>query len=445
MQCEPNPVDAVHQKVVVTYSPKEVNECFTKELKKASRGAKVPGFRPGKAPTKILKQRFGARALYESHNLLVDRAWKHVIQKMDLEPMTRPEVDFDQDLNIGHDFTFSFSFEVFPTFDLQDHASLQVDQKKWTISETRLDEELNQLCNQLGEWNEIQDRQESEDGDQVTFSLKGLDAEGNEVDSLNTDEESVVLGSKQLIPELEASLIGKKVDDVAEVGYTFPDTHPTAELASTQITFVCTVKKIEFKTLLTLEELAEKRKEDSVDDLKSKIAQDVEANYTKQAQSESRQAVSELLKDQYTFEVPPTVLQRSIDHQLNQDQNNQSNKESDQDHSDEEIAEATAKVSRDLRLEALVNRLSREYKLKATEEEVREQMLSFLQGAGEFGFQLFQHYQKPENRERLEMMIVENKVFDAVLEQAQINWIDASIPTKAEEEEKAAAQVESEK
>ena len=108
MKCEPNAVDAVHQKVMVTYSPKEVSECFKKELKKASRGAKIPGFRPGKAPLKILRQRFGARALYESHNLLVDRAWKHVVQKMKMEPMTRPEVDFEQDLDVGKDFTFSF-------------------------------------------------------------------------------------------------------------------------------------------------------------------------------------------------------------------------------------------------------------------------------------------------------------------------------------------------
>ena len=95
--------------------------------------------------------------------------------------------------------------------------------------------------------------------------------------------------------------------------------------------------------------------------------------------------------------------------------------------------EATTKATQDLRLEALINRLSKEYSLKATEDEVREKMLSFLQGAGEFGFQLFQYYQQPENRERLEMMIVEDKVFDAVLEQAQVNWIDSLIPTKEEE------------
>ena len=117
MKCEANAVDAVHQKVLVSYSPKEVSECFNKELKKASRGAKIPGFRPGKAPVRILRQRFGAQALYESHNLLVDRAWKHVIKEMQMEPMTRPEVDFDggQDLSVGKEFSFSFSFAYFPS------------------------------------------------------------------------------------------------------------------------------------------------------------------------------------------------------------------------------------------------------------------------------------------------------------------------------------------
>ena len=365
---------------------------------------------------------------------LVEKAWTHVLQELKFEPMSRPELEDLNDMaSTSKGLAFKLSFEIIPEFELLDSASFELESTEWTTSDEAIEARVAEMCEQMGEWVALKRRKKAREGDQVVFSLKALE-NGEELSAFSADEERVELGSKTMIPELESAFVGVKVEDEVKVDYTFPEEHPNEELKNKSVTFVCAIKEVNEKSPLSPEELATKLNEENIEALKAKLGEEMAKEKNAAEAQALRGALAKQMRERYTFPVPPSALNEQAHHRLH---NGHQHAEGEAcEHSAEDEEKARVEAAADLRMEAVMRKLSQTHEVSVSEKEVNDRIFAMLRDAGEFGFQLFQLYQEPKNKARLKDAIIEDKILDKVLEGASVKVTKAEIKpeeTTAEE------------
>ena len=167
-------VDQFSRKVTITVPQAQVSQSFSERFDQLNKNNGVPGFRKGKAPVNVLRQKFGQQVPFEIHDRLINDGWKQAIVELNLAPVTQPELQNDRLASANSDFSFSLTFEVAPTINLAelDWTSIEVSSKDWQLSDARLDAEIQQLAKRNGEWTETS--APSANGHQVSFSLEGV-------------------------------------------------------------------------------------------------------------------------------------------------------------------------------------------------------------------------------------------------------------------------------
>ena len=435
MQATVHEIDSFTQRVSFDFSADQITGLYNSEMKKLKGKVNIPGFRKGKVPTGMLKKRYGQGVLMDIQQDLIQKAWSHVIRELKLEPMSQPELEgLDQLASVTGGLSFKFSFDMIPPFELLEASSFELERTEWSCSDEAVEARLAEMCDQMGEWVPLKRRKKAREDDQVVFSLKAFEGE-QELSELASEEERVVLGSKTMIPELEEAFVGLKLEGEAKVDYTFPEEHPNEELKGKAVTFVALVKEINEKAPLKPEELPEKLNEEGdLEALKAKIAEEMTNERNKGEAQKLRSELAKLMRERYDFGVPPAAVNEQANHRLNSSHNHADGEAGEHDHSAEEEEEARLEAARDLRMEAVLRRLAQDFEVTITDREVNDRIFEMLRGAGEFGMQIFQFYQQPQNKARLKESLVEDKVLDKILDEASVKVVTAEIkPEEAEE------------
>jgi trigger factor len=428
MNVASNEIEGLRQQVSFTFDQNEIQKKYQNELRLLQGKVSVPGFRKGKIPFKVLQQRYGRGVLANLEQGYLTQAWGHILQELKLVPMSEPQLNMDKPIHIKRDFVFDFTFEVVPTFELIDGKDLSFEKVEWSISEERLAEEVQSLRNRMGEWIDLKKRTKARHGDQVVFSLQGYEGE-EELTELHTPEESVELGQKQLIPALEEAMFGLEVDNEFTADYEFPADHNTESLANKSVTFKGKVAKIQEKQPLSMDDLLEKMAVDDVQALHDQIKAQVEDSYQRKDQSGLREEALRQVRESLDFSVPVSALEDQVRRRLNHNRD-----DDDSDHTAEEEETARTLAAQDIRLEAFVQRFSQRNQLEISDQEVTAHILEIMKATGNFGMQLFELYREPKNRERLKASLLEDKVMDTLIENAQVAIKQENVPTLADEE-----------
>jgi|GEM_PF-1756516 len=438
MQATVHEIDSFTQRVSFDFSPDQISGLFNSEMKKLKSKVNVPGFRKGKVPAGMLKKRYGQGVLMDIQQDLIQKAWTHVVRELKLEPMSQPELEeLGAMASVDGGLSFKFSFDTIPPFELLDASGFELERTEWTCSDEALEARVTEMCEQMGEWVALKRRKKARAQDQVVFSLQALEGD-EELSALASEEERVVLGSKTMIPELEEAFVGLKLEEEAKVDYTFPEDHPNDEIKGKTVTFIAAVKEINEKSPLKPEELPEKlNHEGDLDSLKAKLAEEMADERNKGEAQKLRNELAKLMRERYDFGVPPAAVNEQAHHRLHSAHNHAQGEACDHDHSAEEEETAREEAARDLRMEAVLRRHAQESEVTITDREVNDRIFEMLRGAGEFGMQIFQFYQQPQNKARLKESIIEDKVLDKILEGASVKVVSAEIKPEANEADKA--------
>ena len=430
MQADVHSLESFTQRISFSFTGAEVSKAFTSELNKLAARVNIPGFRKGKVPPKVLRQRFGQGALMEAQQALIQQAWTHMITDLAMKPMSSPALGDLKDLaSETSGLSFSFSFEAMPPFELLDPKSLQLSRTRWSASEAAVTQRLNKMCEQAGEWVALKRRKKARAGDMMTFSLKGT-VGGEPLPLLDSEREQVVLGSQSIIPALEDAFVGAKAGDDVKVSYTFDDTHPNDELKGKTVDFECKVIDVQQREPLTPEALAEKVKLESVDAVRAKIAEELIADKSRAEGQRLRNDLVTQLRARYDFPVPPTALAEQASHRLHSGHSHAHGEACD--HSAEDEAKAREEAAADLRLDAVLARVVESEGVKVSDREVQDRLFEMVRTSGELGWQLFQFYNEPKNRERLKASLQEDKALDKIIELASVSEVEAEIEPIAE-------------
>src|SRR3954471_17406583 len=266
-------VNATRKNVRVEIPTDVVNAEIERIARDYSRKARVPGFRPGKTPPRVIKQRFKDQILHDVAHDLIPRAVDDALREKGLEAVDTPDV---REVNIeeGQPLTFTASFDTVPEFDPGDLATIAFKRASNAINDEALELALQRLRDR-GARNEPVEGRGVDHGDTVTLDLERRDAGG--APDTHSDV-NIEIGAKANPPGFDEQLLGLEVGATKEFSIHYPQDYPIGELANTDVSYTVTVKGIKRRVLPELDdEFAKDLGEyETLDALKARVRADLE-------------------------------------------------------------------------------------------------------------------------------------------------------------------------
>lgn len=302
------------QKTLTIEIPSEIVDAEIARVAKGySKQARLPGFRPGKVPTTIIKQRFKDQILHDVMHGLIPRAVDEALQERGLEPVDTPNIK-DVALEEGQPLTFTAAFETVPAFDPGDLGTLAATRPSAAVSEPSVDEMLERLRERAARFEPVEGRPVGE-GDTVVLDIERTQTEGAPDRHENV---SIELGAPANPPGFDANLIG--LDVGAEKTFTihFPEDYPVKEMAATEVTYAVTVKEVRRKVLPALDDEFAKDLGafDSLAALRARVRSDLQEEADEHARRHVRSSLLKQLADRVSVELPASLVEREIDRRL---------------------------------------------------------------------------------------------------------------------------------
>ena len=278
-----------------------------------SKQARLPGFRPGKVPSNIIKQRFREQIHHDVMHDLIPRAVEEALQERGIEPVTTPDIK-DVSLREGEPLKFTAAIETVPPFDPGDLSTISLRQPSATITDDAVDRALERL-RERGAKHETVEGRPLADGDTAVIDIDRTDPDGK-VD--HHDNASVELGAAGNPPGFDQNLIGMNAGEEKTFGVHFPEDYPATDMASTDVTYKVKVKDVRRKVLPVLDDEFAKDVGDfeSLAALRARVRTDMEADAEHHAKQHVRNDLLKALGERVSFELPSSLVDREIDRRL---------------------------------------------------------------------------------------------------------------------------------
>jgi len=278
-----------------------------------SKRARIPGFRPGKAPTRVIKQRFKDQILHDVAHDLVPRAVDEALRERGVEPVDTPDI-LDVLVEEGRAMTFTASFDTVPAFDVGPYETITITRPSNRVEDEAVNQALERLRNRAARFEPVEGRGIVE-GDIVTVDLERTDPDGK-VDK-HTDV-TVELGASANPPGFDAELLGLEAGGTKSFTVHYPADHPIGELANTDVSYTVTVKGLKRRVLPDLDdEFAKDLGEfETLDALTTRVRDDLEHEARHAADRAVRGDLMKQLAARVSFEVPHSLIERETDRRL---------------------------------------------------------------------------------------------------------------------------------
>jgi trigger factor len=299
-------LDPTKVKLTVEVEPKRVKQAFDRAARELAKQVSLPGFRPGKAPRRLLEQRFGDGVIAQTamENSLSD-FYVEALREQDLDVVSQPEVDVET-FDEAEGCTFTATVEIRPTFDPPEHEGIDVTFPEWDVDDEDVVAQLEQMRERFAEVDEVERAAAS--GDLVTLSLR-VEVDGEELDSAHVEDALYEIGSKGVTPKLDDELVGKGAGDEFSYEDALPDEYP--ERGGEQATFHVTVKDVREKTLPELDDdfAATASGFDSIDELRKDVRDSLLRRKIEQAQHDLRGRILEAYLARVDVPLPEAMVE----------------------------------------------------------------------------------------------------------------------------------------
>jgi trigger factor len=250
MQVSVESIGSLERRIEVSVPKEQIEQAVDERLKKVSRTAKLKGFRPGKAPIKVIRQQFGAQVRQEVVGDLVQSSFTQAVSEAKLVPVTGPRIE-PVATAPGEDLKYRATFEVFPEVKLAKVEGLAVNRQVADVTEADIEAMVQNLREQRPKFEAV-DR-ESREGDRVTMDFQGQ-LDGKPFEGSEGKDVAVVLGAGRMLKDFETGITGVKAGDTKQVAVGYPADYHNKDLAGRTADFSVQVKKVEEKLLPPLDD-----------------------------------------------------------------------------------------------------------------------------------------------------------------------------------------------
>ena len=301
----------LERKLTVSIPVDEYNSKFESKINKIRVEAKLDGFRKGKVPTDVLKQRYGASIHGDVVNELIQNSYPPALAENNLRPASPPTVDLESE-DPTKPISYSATFEVFP--DITPKLSRWTSYEEVTISieEDDIDLAIKDIVKRYGDWEDVS--RKSQKDDQVILDFTGT-INGEEFEGNSAIDFKLILGSNSMIPGFEDSIIGKKPSEFS-IKSTFPDDYFKKDLAGIEAEFKINLKIVqELSAAKVDEELFKKLEMDVKDEeaFKEEITNRMKKEVALQEKDLTKESIYETLLKTNKISVPKVTVNEQAD------------------------------------------------------------------------------------------------------------------------------------
>src|ERR1700689_2008179 len=250
MQVSVESISKLERRMQVQVPAERVTKEIAARLQKLSRTARLNGFRPGKAPIKVIRQQFGQQVHREVIGELLQSSFAEAVTEKQLSPAGNPRIE-PQSMDEGQDLKYVATFEVFPEVALQPLDSLELEKITAEVTESDIDAMIERLRKQQMKYSPV--TRAAAAGDKATIDFEGA-IDGVPFAGGKGENIAIVLGEGRMLPELEQGLVGASLSEKRDVAVNFPADYRATELAGKQAIFATQVKSVEEPVLPEVDE-----------------------------------------------------------------------------------------------------------------------------------------------------------------------------------------------
>lgn len=399
-----------------------VDGAVDQRLREASRNVRLPGFRPGKVPMRVMKQRFGAGVRQEVLGEVISQTFQEAVQSENLRPAGQPKIE-PKSFDAGKDIEYTAIFEIFPTVAVKDVAGFDVKKPVADVTEDDVNEIIEVFCKQQGSLETVE--RAAEEGDTVVIDFVGT-RDGEAFEGGSGDDLSLELGSGRMIPGFEDGISGMSAGDKKSLDLTFPDDYQQEDLQGAAVQFDITVKEVKAMELAPLDDklfASYGVEEGGEETFRAEVKKNMERELRNAVQNHVKQQVMDAIVDAHAdLEIPSSLVGQEINamrSQMFQQFGGQANQNMDlQSILPDEMFKEQAE--RRVKLGLLLSEMIGKFDLQADSAKVRAMIEDIASTYQEPEEVVNYYYSENEQLAQIESRVLEDQIVDKVLEAASV-------------------------
>ena len=366
-----------------------VTKATEKVARDLARVARIPGFRPGKAPVTLIRRRFAGDIQGEVLQSLVPEYLEKALDEKKLVPVTRPEVD-KVEFKEGEPLKFRAVFEVLPEFELGNYQGLEIQVDAVEAGEAQVDKVVEEMRERAATFVPVEGRA-AKDGDFALIKLSGMPEGGG--DPVEADNIMCHIGAEETLESFTENLRGANPGETKKFQSKYPDDYPDQKLAGKTYDYSVEVLAIKEKKLPEVNDefakdaAGEASGVTTVAELRKKILENLEAAKEEQQSSQAREKILEALVKKHDFPVPEALVEHQMDVRLERTVRSLTAQGVDPRAVNVDWVSLRRRqhdrAVDDVKAELLLDRIADAEKIEATDEDVEKEISALAERSGE--------------------------------------------------------------
>ncbi len=411
--------DGLKHTYQVSVAPEEIEMRVKTRIMDSGKKAKIPGFRPGKAPLQILQQRYEASVRPEVIRAMIDETYRKVLVEKKLRPAGQPQITVDS-YDTHEALVCTYEFDVLPVIkEIDIKKKVKLEKKVADVEPKMLDEALERIADSNKTTEPLSKERAAKKGDVVFIDFKGTTKDGPISGGSGTDVQ-LELGSGYFIPGFEEQIEGMKKGQDKKIKVSFPDDYSAADLAGKDATFECTLKDIHTSVKPKIDDaFCEKIGFKTLKELKEAIQKQLDAENERMSFLVAKKDVLDAL-DKEKFDLPSSLVDNELKQIIPQSADAKEGKKP----SKEEVAEEKKMrpiAERRVRLGLILAEIGNKNKVEVTNKELQEAMIQQARNYPGEEQKVMEYFQKNRDAQQsLRAPIFEDKVIGMILDKADV-------------------------
>ncbi len=443
MKTELIDVSPTRKEIKIEIDAAEVRSAYDRISREYSKAAKIPGFRPGHAPTSVVRTRYKSEIRGELLRELLPDAVNNAIVEHSLAALGEPDVQFDNTEALERPgeqpLTVKVGLEVLPEIELKEYKGLETTRRLRPITDADVDRVIDGLRDSSASLQPVEDRA-SQLGDTVTINARGKFVDEPEAEEIKVDDVEVVLGGDGVQQEFTDNLTGVKPEETRTFLVDYPQDFTSAGLAGKKVEYVTEVTALRQKELPDLDdEWAQSLggEFDTVETLRTKVREDLEARAKAESEHHVRGELVKKLVEAHKFEVPQTLVEQQTNQRV-QDVARQMmgrgidprNEQIDWEGAREELK---SQAEDDVRATMLMEKIAETENITVSDEEVEAEIDSIATASRQSKEQVRAALTKNGGERSIAHRLRNRKALDLLVENARITDAEWTEPKEADD------------
>ena len=406
----------------------QIEERLQTKLVEISRTVSIPGFRPGKVPMKMVRQKYGPSVFGEIIEGAVNDGTSKVVADKGLRPALAPKIEITK-FSEGSDLEFKIIVEVMPDIVPMDFSTISIERENATVPDSEIESTLEKIAENHEGSEKV--ARAAKSGDIVLIDFIGK-RDGVAFAGGTASGYKLKLGGGAFVPGFEDQLIGAKGGEERVLSITFPANYGNADLAGVDVTFDVTVQEVHKAIPAKVDdELAKLVGGQSLDQLKDYLKGQIGGEIAMLARARLKRRLLDILANNHSFPVPDSLIDHEFDAIWKRLEEDRANGELDADDAakseDELKAEYRTLSERRVRLGLLLAEVGRANAITVTQDDLNQGLLAEAQRYPGQEQMVFQYYREnPQALDQIRAPIFEDKVIDYILELAKVTTKDVT-------------------